>query len=112
MGIDNPDVVLFCNENVRRMADWVVTLYNFSAGAQTQLAQLQAAGLTNTADIIADGAGTPGDSRQPINGAQILLFLARLNTIFNNAPLLASLQAVSVNNWQPDYSELSWNKGK
>lgn len=110
MTIDNPDVVLFCNENVRRMADWVVTLYNFSAGAQTQLAQLQNAGLLNTGDVIGDGAGTAGDARLPITSAQVLTFLTRLNTIFNNAPLLASLQAISVNNWMPDYSDLSWNK--
>ena len=111
MSVTNQDVITFSNENVRRMADWVVTLYNFSQGAQTQMTQLAAAGLVTGAGQIMDGAGTGGDSRQPITADQILTFLSHLNTIFNNAPLIASLQAVSVNNWSPDYSDLSWNEG-
>ena len=111
MTVANQDVVNFCNQNVRRMADWVVTLYNFSQGCQTQLAQLAAAGLVQGAGQIMDGSGVAGDGRPTITADQVLQFLTRMNTIFSNAPLIASLQAVSVNNVTPDFSTLSWNKG-
>jgi len=110
MAITNPDVVRFSNENIRRMADLIVTLYNFSQGCQTQLASLEAAGLTNTSDVIVDGS--PGDGRTPITGAQVLQFLMALNNIFQNAPLLSELQAVAVNPCSPDFSDLSWNQGE
>lgn len=110
--ITNPDVIRFCNENVRRMADWVTTLNNFSTGAQTQLAQLQSAGLVNNSSVIGDGAGVAGDARMTITGAQVLTFLSVLNTFFTtHAAFMTAVAQCSVNNFQPDFSDLSWNQG-
>ena len=109
MTVANPDVINFCNQNIRRMADWANTLYNFSQGCQTQLIQLASAGLVSGAGNINDGS--PNDGRTVMNSDHVLDFLSKINGLFSDPVFIANMEAISVNDVQPDFSSLSWNKG-
>ncbi len=95
--ITNPEVVRFCNEKVRALAD-LATRYHYAALAL--LNEWDATGMgaliPNTADVVVDGSA--GDGRSPITGAMVNQFQGHMDTMVadlvanNNAKLNILLQ--------------------
>lgn len=101
--IMDPAAATFCNENIRRMADWIVTLKNYSDGCNINLPP----SIINTPDVIQDGS--PADGRTPITGAQVITFLNALTAFFAQSVQsgkFAQIQSVAVNPASPDFSDL------
>lgn len=100
--IDDAETKKFCNEKIRRMADWIVSLNNFTVGC---LANMPAA-LTNSADTVIDGSTL--DGRAPITGAQVYTLLNNLNAFFTVAKgngNYAIIASVAVNPASPDFTD-------
>ena len=82
--ITNPQVIRFCNEHARRVADGWCSLYNAMKTATSVWTGQGLGTLTpNTADLIADGSDVDGRGR--LTGAQLTSLKTIMDTFIADA---------------------------
>jgi hypothetical protein len=109
MAITNPQAISFSDQRLRRAADKLAQAYYFAKIVKQEWdANSMSSLITNTSDVIRDGAspsddnGTGGDGRHVVTGAEATAIVTRCNDFItdyeatNNAKLNTIL-AVAVN---------------